>query len=198
MKVLVVTGGIGSGKSVAGRIINELYGFPVYDADARVKALYVKCPSLLDSIENILGICLRDEDQTFNPSKLAQVIFSDSAALQTVEALVFPELKADFERFKAENIDAGAVVFESATVLEKPCFEGFGDMILYIDAPYELRLRRACERGNISRELVEARMRKQPGMNDGSAMTKADAVIVNDGSIESLMIEIQKIINSIN
>lgn len=198
MKVLVVTGGIGSGKSVASRIINELYGFPVYDADARVKALYVNCPDLLDSIENTLGTCLRDEDQTFNPSRLARIIFSDSAALQTVETLVFPELKADFERFVAENSGSGIVVFESATVLEKPCFEGFGDMILYIDAPYELRLRRACERGNISKEQVEARMSKQPGMNDGSAMTKADAVIVNDGSIESLMTEIQKIINSIN
>ena len=40
MKILVVTGGIGSGKSEVCRIISEVFGYPVYNADNRVKRLY--------------------------------------------------------------------------------------------------------------------------------------------------------------
>ena len=50
MKVLIVTGGIGSGKSSACRFLEKEYGWPVYSADSKVKDLYVTSPSLLDSI----------------------------------------------------------------------------------------------------------------------------------------------------
>ena len=55
MKVLVVTGGIGSGKSEVCRLLAE-YGFQMqYDADSRAKGLYVEHPHLLDDIEKALG-----------------------------------------------------------------------------------------------------------------------------------------------
>ena len=53
--ILILTGGIGSGKSVAAGMLNEMYGFPVYSADVRVKELYDECPGLLDNIEAELG-----------------------------------------------------------------------------------------------------------------------------------------------
>ena len=71
MKVLVITGGIGSGKSMACRYLHSQYGWPVYEADTRVKELYASHPTLLSDIEAALGTDLRDADGVFNPKILA-------------------------------------------------------------------------------------------------------------------------------
>ena len=76
MKTLVITGGIGSGKSEVCRIL-ERYGVVArYDADARVKALYSAHPTLLDDIEKALECRLRNDDGCFVPSLLSARIFS--------------------------------------------------------------------------------------------------------------------------
>lgn len=190
MTVLVVTGGIGSGKSTVCRILAEKGLTFQYNADARVKMLYSHCSGLLDSIEQALEISLRDENGSFLPSLLAARIFSEKEALDKVESLVFPYLKVDFESFLSDSdADADVVVFESATVLEKPQFEGFGDKIVLVDAPFELRLERACRRDGADKEAVLSRMRSQKLMNalsQGASDPRIDAVIVNDCSPEIL------------
>ena len=98
MKVLIVSGGIGSGKSTVCRMLENDYGIPVYEADKRVKELYIECPLLLQDIESLLGGSFRNESGDFHPSLLAARIFSDSDALQRVESVVFPVLM-DFSGF---------------------------------------------------------------------------------------------------
>ena len=66
--ILVLTGGIGSGKSTAARILNESFGCPVYDADSAVKRLYVSHPHLLSDIESDAGRKFTDADGVFRPS----------------------------------------------------------------------------------------------------------------------------------
>lgn len=170
--VIVVTGGIGSGKSQACRIISERYGFPVYEADVRVKHLYDEFPELTASLEKSLGCRLRNEAGYFIPSVLSERIFADPKALETVEAHVFPYLQKDFESYALEN--PGHIVFESATILEKPWFEGFGDAVLLIDAPVSLRLDRASRRDNADEMKVRARVNAQPLMNAFSDGTISD------------------------
>ena len=81
------------------------------------------------------------------------------------------------------------VAFESATVLEKEQFDDFGDIILLVDAPMDVRLSRACSRDGADKAKVQERMAAQPLMNsisDGGACERVDCVILNDGSIEEL------------
>lgn len=197
--VIVVTGGIGSGKSQVCRIIADRYGFPVYSADLRVRQLYVEFPELLDALETSLNCALRNDEGTFQPSVLAGKIFSDNSALKTVESVVFPYLSADFAAFMQRN--PGHVVFESATVLEKDFFADFGDAVILVDAPVELRVDRACRRDGADRQRVMARVDAQPLMNavsDGSvndcpedstfakAFARVDKVILNDGTMYKL------------
>ena len=59
MDILIVTGGIGSGKTEVCRILQELYGCGVYNADERVKMLYDVHPSLLNDIEALTGEPMR-------------------------------------------------------------------------------------------------------------------------------------------
>ena len=196
MKILIVTGGIGSGKSLVCRILTEKYGIPVYEADSRVKALYSEYPELLSSIESQLGLDLRDASGNFQPQRLAGVIFSDSDALKTVENLIFPYLKKDFSSW-AEMQGREVVAFESATILEKPQFDDFGDMVLLVDAPKSLRLARACQRDGQAEARILERMSAQKLMNmisDGGDCERVDHIICNDSSTEDLHAKIAEFI----
>lgn len=196
MKVLVVTGGIGSGKSLVCRILTDRYGIPVYEADRRAKQLYVEVPSMLDDIEAVLGVKVRGTEGRFVPELLAKVIFSDNVALRKVEDILFPAMIRDFQTW-AERQNAGVVAFESATILEKPQFDGFGDLVLLVDAPAVLRMARTMERDNASEESVLARMKAQPLMNrlsDGAREHRVDHVLTNDSTMEDLVLKMDKFI----
>ena len=197
--VIVITGGIGSGKSEVCRILREMGFCAQYNADTRAKALYEEHPSLLADIESALGCSLRDEDGRFVPARLAARIFSDPAALKIVEAHLFPVMIDDFSSF-AGSCGEDVVVFESATVLEKPQFEGFGDKIILVDAPFEVRLERACRRDGADPEKVLARMHNQKLMNElsaGGEDPRIDCRIVNDCSMNELVCRTQIAINSL-
>lgn len=200
MKTLVVTGGIGSGKSAVCAILQEVYGCGVYKADERVKLLYAAHPTLLTDIETSLGESYRDAEGLFSPQALASRIFRDRDALEVVESLVFPALKEDYKEWSKAHSDEAFAVFESATILEKPQLEGFGDKVILVDAPFEVRLSRACARDEVSEEVVLARMDNQKMMNAisrGEAESPADAVIVNVGSFECLKDQTVKVIEEI-
>ena len=191
--IIVLTGGIGSGKSQVCRILSEDYGFHVYEADARVKELYNTHPELLSRIEVAIGASFRNAEGDFVPSSLAQVIFCDANALKTVESLVFPVLIDDFNTWMSGITDDLPVIFESATVLEKPQFSGFGDLIVLVNAPYSIRLARAGVRDGDSAK-VESRMGFQKLMNrlsEGESDPRIDYVIDNSGSIDELKAKIK-------
>lgn len=197
--VVVVTGGIGSGKSEVCRILKDMGFRAQYNADARAKALYEEHPSLLADMESSLGCSLKDEDGRFVPAKLAERIFADHKSLEAVEAHLFPVMMEDFASF-AGSCGEDVVVFESATVLEKPQFEGFGDKVILVDAPFETRLERACRRDGADRDRVLARMRNQKLMNDlseGMQDPRVDLVIMNDGTFEELERRTKDGINSL-
>lgn len=197
--VIIVTGGIGSGKSEVCRIIHEVYGYPVYEADKKAKELYARYPELVESIERKLQCSVRDSSGMFHPALLAERIFGDEDALNDVESLLFPYIVSDFEDFAESS--GNIIIFESATVLEKPFFDGFADKVILVDAPREVRLRRACERDGVAPEVVIARMNAQKLMNsvsDGTALTippdtpqgrayaRIDEIIINDSSTDDL------------
>ncbi len=195
MKTLFVTGGIGSGKSLVCRMLVER-GFPVYDSDARTKDLYDSDPVLLAQVVEVMRKYAPEKelvgaDGRLDRRALASVIFSDGKALEALESVVHPAVLRDFENWRDALADGQtdgrwerAAVMESAIVLEKPLFKGVADLVLLVDAPLEIRRRRAALRDGVSEEVVEARMQRQTLLNDissGLAAADADCVIVNDG-----------------
>ena len=159
-EVLIVTGSIGSGKSVVCKLL-EQKGIPVYDSDAAVKALYGRRPDL--------------------KAMVVPEIFSRPEALAKLENAVYPVLMEDF-RLWCEAKGASLVAFESAIILQKKFFDSFGDYVLLVHAPRELRLDRAVARGG-RREDMERRDALQ---EDQRANARVDYVIENDGDIKNL------------
>ncbi len=190
MKTLVVTGGIGSGKSAACALLSER-GIPVYDSDARTKALYETDPTLVPALEKALGLPLRGKDGNWDRQALADAVFGDPARLAALEAVVHPRVYEDFVRWRDAQ-SAPFVVMESAIFLQKPLFRPLADRVLLVDAPEKLRLERVSARDGLTPEEVRCRMKAQ--RVDPEA---ADAVLVNDGSPEALAARLDAIMETI-
>ncbi len=188
MKTVVVTGGIGSGKTEFCKLLSAR-GIPVYDSDSRTKALYDGQSDLLDDMEDVLGCDLRNEDGGLDRKKLASIIFSDRSKLLAVEEIVHPAVLEDFRRWKAFAPDeVPFVVFESAIVLEKPLFRLIMDYVVLVDAPPEVRLKRACMRDGTSPEKVLERMSRQH-----FDLSLVDRIVRNDSGLESLEAEAEEL-----
>ena len=172
MKTVLVTGGIGSGKSAACKHLASL-GYPVYDCDSRAKALYDEVPGLKARAEKAVGL----------PFEQFGVIFSDAARREALEAVVFPAVEEDILRWKASLADCDLCFIESAIAAEKPRFKDFYDEVWLLDAPLQLRL----ERNARAAERIAAQHPED---------VKADIRIINDGSKEELYLKIDNILKA--
>lgn len=192
---LLITGGIGSGKSLVSRYMEEL-GVPVYDSDSRTKALYEG--ALLSRLETALGARLRTEEGRFDKRALARLIFSDNVNMSKMEQVVYPAVIEDFAAWKNEvSEDIGKcggkiVAMESALALTKPAFSGIFDIVLAVRAPEELRVKRACERDGVDEAAVRERIR-----NQSVDVSAADYIIDNDGTPEELRAKTEAVLREI-
>ena len=179
MRTVIVTGGIGSGKSAVCALLGKR-GIPVYDSDSRVKELYKSRRSLVPRLEKALGCPLRQADGTLDKARLSALIFSDGQARENLESIVYPILLKDFQRWRSRQ-KAPFVVLESAIILSKPIFDGLADAVVLVDAPRELRIRRVMERDGVSREQVQRRLEAQD-----LPLEKVNVTLSNSGSAEEL------------
>ena len=186
MLTVIVTGGIGSGKSAVCTLLRER-GIPVYDCDSRVKELYSCRRSLVPKLEKALGSPLRRADGTLDKTRLAAIIFSDPAARETLEGIVYPILLLDFKRWRSHQ-KAPFVALESAIILSKPLFDGLADVVVLVDAPQELRISRVMARDGLSLPEVERRLSAQ-----SIPLEKVDVTLVNDGSSEELAAAVEHV-----
>ena len=95
MKTVLVTGGIGSGKSVVCDFLRSR-GVPVYDSDSMTKSIYDRNPEMVRLLENTFRRKLVRKDGGFDRAKLSKIIFSSKMALDKLEAIVHPLVLEDF------------------------------------------------------------------------------------------------------
>lgn len=181
MKVLAVTGGIGSGKSFITQIFAAM-GVPVYDADSRTKLLYDTDAELKSALVDLFSDEILAHDGRIDRKRLASIVFNDAAALTRLEQRVFPAVLRDIDRWVADSsrVDnpSGFVVVESAIITEKEIFEGVADRILTVTSPLEIRISRVLSRDKTDRESVMARINSQ--CSDESRVKKSHFVIISD------------------
>ena len=176
MKTWVVTGGIGSGKSVVSRLLEER-GVPVYDADSRTKALYDG--PLLERIEAAFGCSF---GRPVDYAALGRAAFASPESLSLLESLVHPAVLEDFTAWRSRCGEVPFVVLESAIILGKPLFDGCYDGVVLVYAPVEQRLERVLRRNpSLSEEDVLRRMASQ-----SFDFGRADYLIINDSTLDAL------------
>lgn len=193
MKIIGLTGGIGSGKSTVADIFRTL-GIPVYESDTMAKLLMNNNEDLKEKIKQLLGPQAYSNDE-INRSWIAEKVFADKHLLQQLNAIVHPAVKHDAITWANDpsNGKAPYVIKESAILFEENLTEELEAIILVV-APAETRIQRVMERDHITRQQIEERMQHQ--WTDEKKIPLSDFVIFNDGerSLIDQVIDIDQMI----
>lgn len=191
MKIVGVTGGIGSGKTT---IINYIKskGFAVYIADDAGKKVMQK-PEIIQQINELFRNEVLLEDGFLNRSKIAALVFNDYEKLQQLNNIVHPAVALDFEEFKRENASEKVIFKETAVLFESGSYKNC-DATILITAPLEIRINRVIQRDNISKEQVQSRIKNQLPDQEKAALA---TYIVENVDLQKAFKSIDDIINKI-
>ena len=174
-----ITGGIGSGKSIASRLFHAL-GVPVYDADTRARWAMENDAALRDELRAAFGAETYDAAGRLNRLALAGLGFNNPARLAQLNGLVHPHVGTDFERWATAQQQAGHayVLKEAALLFEAGSYKQL-DRIITVFAPLAVRTARVLRRDpQRSATDVAAIMAKQ--LSEEEKMQRADHVLIND------------------
>ena len=188
MKVVGLTGGIGSGKSTVSRLF-DLMGFPVYIADTESKRITESSPVIMEKLTKKFGQDLYS-DGKLNKALLASLIFENEENRLFVNSVIHPEVRIDFAQWKEQHAQSPFLVIESAILFETGLYKTV-DVSLTVAAPEELRIRRVEQRDGFSRESIISRIRSQ--FPEEEKIRRSDYVIYNDGK-KALIPQVEKII----
>jgi dephospho-CoA kinase len=180
MLTVGITGGIGSGKSLACRVF-EWLGTPVYYADQRAKSLITNHPELKEKIIALLGSDAYSSDGVYQTTWVAQQVFNDAKLLEKLNALVHPAVKADTRVWMEHQQKFGApyVIKEAALLFESGAWKDL-DCIIYVFAPENLRLSRVKERDGMTEESFYLRVKSQWPENQKEY--NSQYILYNDGN----------------
>ena len=173
-KIIGVTGGIGSGKSIIGQILSTM-GYPVYYSDQEAKWVMNNDPELRKELIAVFG---KEAylDNELNRTFLAEKIFTSPELKEKINQIVHPKVRKRFSDFVA-NSSSPFVFNEAAILFETGGYKDFDATILVI-ADKETRIQRVMQRDTITREQVEARMNNQ--WSDEQKLKLASHVISNN------------------
>ena len=174
-----ITGGIGSGKSIASRLFHAL-GVPIYDADSRARWLMENDAELRQQLTVVFGPDTYDVAGRLNRPVLAGTVFRDPALLARLNALVHPHVGSDFEQWASTQQHAGhAYVLKEAALLFEANSHKQLDRIITVFAPLAVRQARVLKRDpHRSPADILAIMDKQ--LSEEEKMQRADHVLIND------------------
>lgn len=173
MKIVGLTGGIGSGKTTVAKLFSEL-GVPVYIADDEAKKLTNSSKVIRRKLIQLLG------DQAYingslNRKYVADKIFTDNALLNSVNAIIHPKVAAHFKKWALRQ-KANYVIKEAAILFENGRYKEC-DVVILVTAPKALRMQRVMNRDNATQTEIEQRMGNQ--WSDSKKKKLADIIIEN-------------------
>ena len=186
MKIIGLTGGIGSGKSSVGNLL-EHKNIPLYYSDLRAHEIMNESDKIVRTLKELYGEDIYI-DGKLDREKLGSIVFADKEKLAALNNLVHPEVFADFDKWKKEQ-NADFIIKEAAILFESGSYKNC-DIVVTVSAPVETRIIRTMARDDKSREEVMERISKQ--WTDEQREEKADYVIKNDSSFLDLEREVEQ------
>lgn len=182
MKVIGVTGGVGSGKSVVLSILEEEYGAETILADLVAHDLMRPGAKSYLEIKEAFGTEILDEDGGIDRQKLAGIVFSEEEKLRKLNAITHPNVKEEIKRRIArikEEGKASMIILEAALLIEGG-YEDVYDELWYIYVNRETRYARLKEGRGYTKEKTDSIMKNQLSEEE----FRAHAQVVIDNSYE--------------
>ena len=157
--IVGITGGIGSGKSLVAKIICASDDTAYYHADKEAKLLMNTSPSLKENIIAVFGE-KSYQDNTLDRKYISSLVFKEPKLLKSLNSIVHPAVKEHFRNFIASRKENTLIIYENAIL-----FETNGDLIcniiISVNAPEEIRVKRVMERDNVTKKQVKDIIKNQ-------------------------------------
>lgn len=187
MIVVMITGGIGSGKSTLRRMLCEK-GAVSIDLDAIARTLMDSEPAMVAALADEFGPQILDEEGCVIRSELARAAFASEAATRAMNKITFPYIMEEATEYILNvhctpRTNAPVLVVEVPLLTEAPQLAELADEIIAVEVPPLVRLARCVERGMDPQDAAK-RIARQPGDDERAAL--ATAVCSNAGSEEEL------------
>ena len=187
MLVVALTGGIGSGKSEAGRIFSEL-GAVVVDSDELAREVVERgTPGFEEILVNFGDEVLTNG--VLDRAKLAEIVFERPDRRKVLEEIIHPRVREAFEKI-VENCAPNDVVINVIPLLVETNGAKRFDRVIAITAPQKLREKRLISRGLPPYQILK---RIEAQASDEERAKISNFIIDNSGSKEDLLQEIEKL-----
>jgi len=184
MKVIGLTGGIGSGKSAVARLLAEL-GAIIIDADKRGHEALKRDTEVWHEVVAAFGQQILTPAGNINRRKLGEIVFGNPASLLKLNQIMHPRMyervTAQIEEYRRRGV--GVVVLEAPLLLEAG-WASLVDEVWVTVAAGATVLRRLQERTGLSESESLARIRSQLPVEE--RVNRADVVINTDGELDEL------------
>ncbi len=187
IKIIAVTGGIGSGKSTVCKIIKEL-GYTVYSADETYKQM-LKNKFFVSGIYKILGI-KHNFFNEFNSKEISKAVFNNKELLEKLNNYTHPKImKKMLNKSKRQK----GIVFNEVPLLFENGYQILYDEVYVVERSLIERVNAVVKRDNSTKSEIEKRIKNQYNYENLAEITHT--LIVNNGSLEELK---QTVISKVN
>jgi dephospho-CoA kinase len=190
MKVVGLSGGIGSGKTTVSNMFKDL-GIPVYIADVEAKKLMNSSKDIKRKLIELFGTKAYENNE-LNRSYIASKIFNDDSYLKKMNAIIHPSVTVHFKKWLQKQTSK-YVIKEAAIIFEQNMQSQY-DIIITVIVDKDVRIDRILKRDNTTREKILAIMKHQ--LSDEEKAKMSDYVIIND-QLEHTKEQVLKTHNSI-
>ena len=185
--VVGLTGGIGSGKSLAAQFFSQL-GALVIDADQLARSAIERGSEGFDEVLLRFGDTVLTNGD-IDRVALGQIVFENPQAKKDLEAIIHPRIRIEFEEAVASLEPNQIMVYEIPLLVETNAADRF-DFIVTVESDPELRKQRLRARGMFHSD-IEKRMASQASEDERRAI--ADCVLTNDGSEDDLLRQVENV-----
>ena len=187
MLLVALTGGIGSGKSLAAEYFAEL-GAQVLDFDQLARDVIERGTEGFDEVLTRFGDEVLSQG-VIDRSKLAQIVFSESSARLDLEAIVHPRIREEFN-LVVSRLQRGSILISQIPLLVESKNEYQFEFVITVSASEELRRARLLERGMKDFQITK---RIEAQSTDQAREAIADAVIHNTGDKDHLLRQVENL-----
>lgn len=192
-RLIAITGGIGSGKSVVSRILDAM-GYPVYDCDSRAREIMDNNDAIKQAIaDNIAPACIKDGE--IDRKKLSATVFSSPEKLEILNGIVHGAVRDHLALWHSSEHQADPICFVETAILYQSGLDAMVDEVWDVDAPREVRVERVMKRNGLSRDEVLARIESQDSFIPTS-VHPATKLIDNDGDT-AILPQIERLISQV-
>ena len=191
MRLIGITGGIGTGKSTVTNYLHTRYNLPIWDADIYARSAVAVGSPILDRISQRYGNSILQSDGTLDRHQLGQIIFSAPDERQWLETQIHPYVRTCFETAISQLPSDGTAILAIPLLFEAQMTDLVTE-IWVVSCDLNTQLARIMTRDKLN--PAEAQIRIQSQMSLQAKIALADIVLDNSDSIVNLQQQISVIL----